>query len=128
MYNGYTQSQLVQQDILEVNGENGAKSIKLAPNSRALALDVTAPILWCIKTDGAGYATQTPYDISLHQQPKPIDAQMLQAFETRLTRLEGFVNESGFRQHEQPKDSNKSRNKYKSNDHSDANGSERSSD
>ena len=110
MYSGYNsyqpqysfvQPQLPQQQIVKVNGENGAKAIRLAPNSSLLALDETAPILWSISTDGAGYATQMPYDISVHEQPKPIDLTSLQMFESRLSRLEELVNESHTRTNEQ---------------------------
>jgi len=39
----------------------------MAPNSDALVLDETAPMIWYAQTDGTGYLTVTPFDISPHQ-------------------------------------------------------------
>lgn len=59
--------------IIRVNGENGARSLQMSPNSEMLALDTTAPIVWLAQTDGAGYLTVTAFDISQHQEKPPID-------------------------------------------------------
>lgn len=43
----------------------------MSPNSSMLVLDETAPIIWYAQTDGAGYLTVTPFDITPHQvQPQ----------------------------------------------------------
>lgn len=77
-------------DIIHVNGENGAKSFRMAPNSQCLLLDDTAPIVWLCQSDGAGYHTVTPYQIAPYQaQPEPD----YNAFNQRLTRLEEKFNE-----------------------------------
>ena len=60
-------------EIIRVNGQAGAKNFRMAPNSSALLLDETAPILWCAQTDGAGYLSVTPFDILPHQTPAPVD-------------------------------------------------------
>lgn len=59
------QQQLMQRmEIIKVNGKNGAEALALAPNSSALLLDIHDPIVWFVSTDGAGYKTCMPYQIS----------------------------------------------------------------
>ena len=59
-------------EVIRVNGENGADAFQLGPNSSVLLLDETAPIVWLVQTDGAGYKTKTPYDIMVHTpEPSP---------------------------------------------------------
>ena len=50
--------------ILKVSGINGVNALNLAPNTSVLALYETAPIVWLVSADGAGYKTPTPYDIT----------------------------------------------------------------
>lgn len=86
------QMQMQQQryEIIHVNGENGAKSFRMAPNSQCLLLDDTAPIVWLCQSDGAGYHTATPYQIAPYQaQPEPNYGDLNQ----RITRLEEILNE-----------------------------------
>lgn len=125
MYQPYRLNTIPQQQVVRVSGENGAKAYQMGINSSALLLDESSPIVWLKTTDGAGYPSLIAYDIVPHQPEPQLD---VRSFENRLSRLEGIINESYFRSHEQPKDPNKSRNKYKSNEHGDANGAERSSD
>ncbi len=42
----------------------------MGPNSSALLLDKTAPIVWYAQTDGTGYLTVTPFDIVPHQDKR----------------------------------------------------------
>lgn len=79
------------QEIVKVNGENGARAFNLAPNSSVLMLDEVQPIVWLKTTDGAGYATVTPYTITPYQPEIPVDVKSL---EERIERLEGLINES----------------------------------
>lgn len=56
-YNTYGYGQMQQApkyEIIEVNGENGVNALQMAPNSRVIAMDKTAPIIWVCQTDGAG--------------------------------------------------------------------------
>lgn len=76
--------------ILKVSGINGVNALNLAPNTSVLALDETAPIVWLVSADGAGYKTPTPYDITPHKDQQ---AAMQSNFEERLTRLEQIVND-----------------------------------
>ena len=77
------------QEIVRVNGENGAKTYQLPPNSSALLLDESAPLVWLVQTDGAGYKTAVPYTITPYQaQPAPD----LNSLEERIQRLEDLIN------------------------------------
>nr|DAH45762.1 MAG TPA: hypothetical protein [Caudoviricetes sp.] len=85
---GQQRPQLPQQQVTRVSGQNGAQAYALPPNSSALLLDDTAPIVWLKTTDGAGYPTLTPYDIVPHQISTPVDASSLEA---RIKKLEDMI-------------------------------------
>lgn len=93
-YSSLQQNNLMgKQEVVRVNGKNGAEAFQMPPNSSILLLDVTAPIVWLKTTDGAGYPTITPYDISPHQtetvqQQSNVDIKPL---EERITKLEEVV-------------------------------------
>lgn len=81
-----------QMQVIRVNGENGVDAFQIGANSSALLLDETAPIVWFVQTDGAGYKTKTPYDITLHVDgPKPdiksMDERLI-AIDKRLQAIE----------------------------------------
>ena len=76
-------------EIIHVNGQNGAQAFQMMPNSQALLLDDTAPIVWLAQTDGAGYKTVTPYTIAPYQPEPEID---LRDIDTRLRRIEEVMN------------------------------------
>lgn len=76
-------------EIIKVNGRGGAEAFQMAPNSEVLLLDTTAPVVWLKTTDGAGFATCTPYPIT-QPQPEP----QLKDLVERIERLEGLINES----------------------------------
>ena len=79
------------QEIVKVNGENGARAYQMSPNCSALLLDESNPIVWFVQTDGAGYKTVSPYTITPYQPAPPVD---LKNLEERLKRLEKMVDES----------------------------------
>lgn len=83
------QPQIQSHNIIHVNGENGARSFRMAPNSQCLLLDDTAPIIWLAQTDGAGYPTLTPYSITPYQAEPAPDFNSLDA---RIKRLEDMIN------------------------------------
>ena len=85
----YMPSVQPQQQVVRVNGENGARSYQLGANSSAMLLDESGLMVWLITSDGAGYKTVTPYDITPHQEvPKPDFGTL----ESRIQRLEEIVN------------------------------------
>lgn len=83
-------SMLQKQEVVRVKGRNGAEAFQLAPNSSALLLDESDPLVWLVQTDGAGYKTVTPYSIVPYQPEPQID---LSDLEGRISRLEGLLSE-----------------------------------
>lgn len=71
--------------IIKVNGRNGAEAYQMPPNSQVLLLDETQPLLWLKQTDGAGYPTLNAYDIKPHEEKPLPDYKTL---EERITRIE----------------------------------------
>lgn len=80
-----------QQQVLHVSGKEGLNALRLAPDSSALVLDDTAPLVWLCQTDSAGYMTQAPYSIAPYVEPEPID---LNALNARLEKLEVLLSGS----------------------------------
>lgn len=90
MYNPiYPQYSPAQQRVVRVSGKPGAEAYQMAPNSEALLLDETQPVVWLKTTDGAGYPRLTAYDITVHEEEKPVD---YKSFDERLKRLEEIIN------------------------------------
>lgn len=76
--------------VVKVNGRAGAESYQLPPNSDILLLDMNDPIAWFVQSDGAGYKTVTPYDISAHKEVSQTD--VIKSMEDRITKLEEAIN------------------------------------
>lgn len=83
----------MKQQVIRVNGKNGAEAYQLPPNSSILLLDETAPIVWLKMTDGAGYPTLTPYDIAPHQSAEQLQQIDMKSLDERIKKLEDIVNE-----------------------------------
>ncbi len=97
-----TQSQQqAQRHITKVNGRAGADAYNMPPNSDDILLDMNSPIIYLVQTDGAGYKTITPYDISLHKEVKPED--QYKSLEERISKLEEAIanGKSNYRPNEQ---------------------------
>ena len=77
-------------EVIKVSGRAGAEAFQLEPDSSALLLDNTAPIVWLVQTDGAGYKTLKPFDIKEHEEEKPVD--VYKNLEERITKLEEVIN------------------------------------
>lgn len=101
MYNGnmYTpymgMQQYQRQEVIRVNGRNGAEAYQMAPNSSILLLDETAPVIWLKTTDGASYPTVTGYKITpIETKPKEEEVISRQYIELdeRIKRLEEVIN------------------------------------
>ena len=95
MYNNYFPYQtqngypLPRTEVTRVNGRNGAEMYNIAPNSSVLLLDESGSLVWLVTTDGAGYKTISPYDITPHQQAQ---APNISNLEARITKLEEIIN------------------------------------
>ena len=77
------------QEVVKVNGINGVNAYQMPPNSSALLLDTTASMVWLVQTDGAGYKTSTPYDITPHISEDEVQYKTL---EERIAKLEETIN------------------------------------
>ena len=84
-----TQNNQSPMHTVKVNGRAGADSFNMPPNSDTILLDMNDPIAWFVMTDGAGYKTVTPYDLSPHKEVKQED--VLKSMEDRIARLEEVV-------------------------------------
>lgn len=93
--------QLPHYELIRVNGEQGARTIQMAPNSTTIMADNTNPnLLWMAQTDGAGYLTVTPLDAFIHQdksQPSVTD------LEARVKHLEELYDRFNSGSSKQPK-------------------------
>ena len=83
-YNPYN----IGQQIVRVNGEQGANAYQMMPNSSALLLDETAPRLFLKTTDGAGYGVIQAFKLEKYEPEKPID---LDTIIKRIEKLERMV-------------------------------------
>ena len=77
------------QQVVKVNGENGAKAYQMGANSSALLLDESGTMVWLVTSDGAGYKSVSAYDIMPH---KTVPAPDYGTLETRIQKLEEIVN------------------------------------
>ena len=83
-------------EIVKVNGEAGARAFQMGPNSNMFLADATNPnLIWLVQTDGAGYSTATPLDVSIHQTEQQTTYSNL---EERVKHLEDMYEQlnSGF--------------------------------
>lgn len=83
-YSGYQQ----RRQIVRVNGRAGADMFQMPPNSQDLLLDETAPIIYFVQTDGAGYKTVAAFDLTPHQDETAVD---IRSLEQRISALEGAI-------------------------------------
>ena len=77
------------QQVVRVNGENGARAYQIGANSSAILLDESGLMIWLVTSDGAGYKTVQAYDIAPHKEAPAPDYGSL---EDRIRRLEEKVN------------------------------------
>ena len=81
-------------EVIKVSGGAGVDAFTMGPNESALLLDLTAPIVWLVQTDGAGYKTKTAYDISPHVEVKEEDK--FKSLEERITKLEERIDAKSY--------------------------------
>lgn len=92
IYSNYNNFSTRNIQVIRVNGKNGAQAYRLPPNSSILLLDETAPIIWLKMTDGAGYPTLSPYDITPHIDAEQATQLNTKDLENRIVKLEELVN------------------------------------
>ena len=76
------------QQVIKVNGINGANAYQLMPNSSCLLLDESAPRLFLAQTDGAGYKTISAYKLEPYVEEKQPNISELV---DRITKIEETV-------------------------------------
>jgi len=81
---------MMKQEVVKVSGRPGAEAYNLGPNASALLLDTSAPIVWLVQTDGAGYKSLLPYDIKPHEEKPQEDK--FKSLEDRIAKLEDVIN------------------------------------
>lgn len=81
-----------QTEVKRVNGSQGVDAYQMAPRSSILLLDMTAPLVWLVQTDDAGFKTKTPYKIEPYVQESVPDQKSIDdrfsSIDQRLTALE----------------------------------------
>lgn len=73
------------QQVLQANGKASISALRMSPNSSALIMDTTAPMVWLCTSDSIGNVTPVPYDISPHKDTPAPD---VGSFESRLAAVE----------------------------------------
>lgn len=86
-----TQRPMPKQEVIKVNGENGARAYQIGANSSALLLDESGKMVWLVVSDGAGYKTVAAYDIMPHEEPP---APNFADLESRIANLERMMNDA----------------------------------
>ena len=85
------QRPMPKQEVVKVNGENGARAYQIGANSSALLLDESGKMVWLVVSDGAGYKTVAVYDIMPHEEPP---APNFADLESRIANLERMMNDA----------------------------------
>lgn len=88
-YLGMPQPAPRKQEVVRVNGENGARAYQIGANSSALLLDESGKMVWLVVSDGAGYKSVSAYDIIPHEEPP---APNYADLESRIANLERMMN------------------------------------
>ena len=80
------------QQVVQVDGYNGASTFKMGPDSSALLLDQSGDKVWLVKTDGAGYKSVIqPYAISPLFNNNNNNTYDFSQYEERLSKLEKLM-------------------------------------
>ena len=102
------------QDIIKVNGREGANAYSLQPNSSVLLLDTNQPVIYLKQSDGGGYCNITAYKIEPIEQSYGVSVDT-NDLEKRIRRLEELyesntVNVTEFRQQKSVKSDKSNKN------------------
>ena len=80
------------QQILQANGKESIKALRMSPNSSVLIADSTQPIVYRCVSDGLGNVTAEAFDITRHKTEEEVQKEqtnnMLNQISERLERLE----------------------------------------
>lgn len=77
--------QIISGQILQANGKDSVKAIRMSPNSSALVCDSLLPIVYKCVSDSLGNVEISEFDISPRKSAEEVKAETM---ENRLTSLE----------------------------------------
>ena len=77
MYPNFYQNMLPPQQILQANGLESIKAMKMAPNSSALIADQSRPIVWKCISDSLGNVNAEAFDITPHKDEVEVEKETL---------------------------------------------------
>ena len=80
------------EEIKRVNGPEGARNYRMAPNASALLMDNTENRIFMVAADASGLTNITPLRVEIETPEKPVD---IREIERRLSRIEERMNENG---------------------------------
>ena len=80
------------QQIMQANGIESAKQIRLAPNSSALVADTMSPIVYKCMSDSMGIVSVEAYDITPHKTQEQTEQEtiisMIEKLNNRVNEME----------------------------------------
>lgn len=88
-YMSWQPSRLPVYNAAPIHGENAAWQFPMGANSEIYLPDADNDIIWWIRTDNVGSRTVTPFDVTLHKNPAPVD---LDNLVERINQLEERIN------------------------------------
>lgn len=86
-YNAYM---LPSQQIMQANGIESAKQIRLAPNSSALVADTMSPIVYKCMSDSMGIVSVEAYDITPHKTQEQTEQETIMSM---IDKINNKINE-----------------------------------
>lgn len=86
---GYMPQRLPTYTATPIHGQNAAWQFPMGPNSEIYLPDADQDIIWWIRTDAQGNKNVLGFDVTPHQEPKPIN---MDEINTRLAAVEEWIN------------------------------------
>ena len=77
--------QIISGQILQANGKDSVKSIRMSPNSSAIVCDSMLPVIYKCVSDSLGNVTISEFDVSPRKTEEEVKAETM---ENRLSSLE----------------------------------------
>lgn len=72
-YNPYNNWSQPRYTATPIHGVNAAWQFPMGNNSEIYLPDADQDLIWWIRTDNTGNRTVTPFDVTLHKDPDPVD-------------------------------------------------------
>ncbi len=92
---GYQRTPQPFDGIISVSGLDGANAYQMPPNSRAALFDKNEDVVYIKTTDGAGFPTMVPYNLTLATMASKADDTVtrkdLESIEQKIDRIEEML-------------------------------------